>query len=268
MNGIETGLGRLTLRGGSNLPPKLELQIADCRLQIEKKEFQSAICNLQSAIPPSEADHQASSPLTFQVMMQETAIVSAIVLAAGRSLRMGRNKLLLPYRGKTIIEHTVDALVASRAGEVIVVLGHEGAQVQRRLAGRSVRFVENADYRQGMSRSIQTGLRQVSAAAEGILISLGDQPLVEPEEVDQLIDAFFRTGRLIIAPVFRGQRGNPVILHVAFRNEILALEGDVGCREILARHPDDIGLVPMTTDHVLRDIDELEDYQRLDESMK
>lgn len=189
--------------------------------------------------------------------------VSALVLAAGASQRMpGRNKLLLPLAGKTVIAHTVDHLLQSKAGEVIVVLGHEAEAVQRALSGREVAFTTNPNFSQGLSTSIIAGLQAASKSAQGFLISLADQPLVTFAELNLLIQCFVYAGRRsIVAPVYQGRRGNPIIFDRCHLPEMLAISGDTGCKAILAQHPQRVLEVEMQTDHVLRDVDTVEAYE-------
>lgn len=189
--------------------------------------------------------------------------VSAILLAAGASRRMsGHNKLLLPLAGKTIIAHTVDHLLQSKAGEVIVVLGHEAEAVQRALSDRKVVFTTNSRFNQGLSTSIIAGLQVASKSAQGFLISLADQPLVTFAELNLLIQCFVSAGRYsIVAPSYRGQRGNPVIFHRIHLPDMLAISGDAGCKAILAQHPQHILDVEMQTDHILCDVDTPEAYE-------
>jgi len=196
-------------------------------------------------------------------------MIAAIVPAAGMSTRMGRNKLLLTFGGKPLIVRAVDTLLESEVDEIIVVLGHEAETVAERLKGKQITLVENPDYREGMSTSIRAGLKAVPSQGEGIMIYLPDQPLLEPGDVNRLIKAFAeakRQNKSIVVPFFRGQRGNPVILGSSYKEAILEVVGDVGCRRVIKRNPDQVLVVQMETDHVVRDVDTEEDYQGLPES--
>lgn len=193
-------------------------------------------------------------------------MIAAIVPAAGMSTRMGRNKLLLAFRGKPLIARAVDTLLESEINEVVVVLGHEADKVKATLQGKQVTIVENFDYRQGMSTSIRVGLGAVSSGARAIMIYLPDQPLLEPEDVNWLIRAFAEArerNKSIVVPFFRGQRGNPVILDASFKEAILEVVGEVGCKRVIKRNPDKVHMVEMKTDHVVRDVDRMEDYEGL-----
>jgi molybdenum cofactor cytidylyltransferase len=193
-------------------------------------------------------------------------MIAAIVPAAGMSTRMGRNKLLLAFRGKPLITRAVDTLLESEIDEIVVVLGHEADRVRETLQGKQVTIVENFDYRQGMSTSIRVGLGAVSSGARAIMIYLPDQPLLEPEDLNRLIRAFAEArehNKSIVVPFFRGQRGNPVILDASFKGAILEVVGEVGCKRVIKRNPDKMLMVEMGTDHVVRDVDTMEEYEGL-----
>jgi molybdenum cofactor cytidylyltransferase len=193
-------------------------------------------------------------------------MIAAIVPAAGMSTRMDRNKLLLTFEGKPLIAQAVDTLLESEVDEVIVVLGHEADKVKEKLQGKQVTLVENADYREGMSTSIRVGLGAVSSGATAIMIYLADQPLLEPRDVNRLIQAFVEAreqGKSIVVPFFRGRRGNPVILDSSYKEAILEVVGEVGCKRVIKRNPDKVLVVEMETDHVVRDVDRMEDYEGL-----
>jgi molybdenum cofactor cytidylyltransferase len=204
-------------------------------------------------------------------------MVSAVVLAAGMSTRMGRNKLLLRFRDKPLVMHAVDTLLASKVGEIIVVLGHESEKVWDQLedyAGQvpvgaqrnRVRLVNNPDYRDGLSTSVRTGIQAVSPEARAIIIYLADQPLLEPGDVDRIIAAFAAAkaeDKTIVVPFFKGERGNPVILDASLRDSILGIVGDVGCKGVIKRFPEKVYAVEMENDHVVRDVDDVQAYERL-----
>jgi molybdenum cofactor cytidylyltransferase len=195
-----------------------------------------------------------------------SAMISAIVLAAGESTRMGaENKLLLPFQGTTLLGATVTAVMQSRVGETIVVVGHEQERVRKVLAGLPVRIVFNPDYRDGMSTSIHAGVRACSPGTRGLMICLSDLPRVGSEELNRLIDRFEGAGRdAIVVPTFSGQRGNPVLFSVRFQPEVLAVRGPVGgCKSVVKAHPEAVIEVPLERDGVLQDIDTPEDYRRL-----
>jgi molybdenum cofactor cytidylyltransferase len=183
--------------------------------------------------------------------------IAALVLAAGRSTRMGQNKLLAPLAdGRTMIEHTVDHVLAASTQPVLVITGHDGAEIRAVLADKPVRFVEAPDYALGLANSLRAGIQALSADVDGALICLGDMPLVQPGVLNQLLAAFApKEGREIVLPSFDGQRGNPVLWGRRFFDELLALTGDAGARQILHRHMAFVAEVPVQSDAVLRDFD-------------
>ncbi len=195
-------------------------------------------------------------------------MITAIVLAAGESRRMGSaNKLLLPFGETTLIERVVHTVCQSDAGGVIVVLGHEAEGIRAVLDGHDVVFVENDRYREGMTTSIHAGVRAASPEATGFMICLSDLPLIEPEELNRLIEVFKEATRdderPIVVPTFEGRRGNPVLFPVHYKTHLLDHKGLMGCKEIVKQNPDNVLEVAMATDHVLRDVDTMEAYQRL-----
>jgi molybdenum cofactor cytidylyltransferase len=204
-------------------------------------------------------------------------MVSAVVLAAGMSTRMGQNKLLLNFRDKPLIVHAVDTLLASDIDEVIVVLGHETEKVRDQLERRiglankaatekPVRLVQNPDYQNGLSTSVRAGVEAVSRQANSIMIYLADQPLLEPEDLNRIVAGFAAAKEIdksIVVPFFRGERGNPVILDASLRDSILGIVGDVGCKGVIKRYPEKVYAIEMENDHVVRDVDDVQAYERL-----
>ena len=201
-----------------------------------------------------------------QLESQDKPTISAIVLAAGMSTRMGQNKLLLPFKNKPLIAHAVDILLASEVNEIVVVLGHEAEKVGSEIEVKPVRLIQNPNYQQGLSTSVRAGIEAVSHRAEGVMICLADQPLLEPADLNRIVRAFThakRANKPIAVPFFNGQRGNPVILDSCYREAILEVVGDVGCKGVIKRYPDKVFAVEMETDHVVRDVDSIEEYQEV-----
>jgi molybdenum cofactor cytidylyltransferase len=176
--------------------------------------------------------------------------VAAIVLAAGRSSRMGANKLLVEIDGRPMIAHVLDMLRSLELVQLVVVLGHDAERV--RAAAGDAEIVLNDDYARGMSTSIQRGAAAITAEADAILIVLGDMPFVRPSDVQKLIDAFDGG---IVAPVHAGRRGNPVLFARRFMDEVSSLTGDVGARAILERHRDAVVEVEVSDRGVHLDVD-------------
>ena len=187
--------------------------------------------------------------------------VSAVVLAAGRATRMGEQKVLLPIGDRSSVQRVVDAALGSKAVETIVVLGHEADAVQEALGERLVTVVVNTNYAQGMSTSLQTGVRAAGRDRDAVVFLLADQPFVTSALVDLLIDRFGQTGRKIVRPVVEGRPTNPVLMSAALFPEILEQRGDVGGREIAQRHPDEQCLVSVDDARTCLDIDTSDDYE-------
>jgi len=187
-------------------------------------------------------------------------MISAILLAAGESNRMGQPKQLMPFGQSTILERTIDNLLNSAASETIVVLGYREEDIRKTIAGKPVKIAINPDYQQGMSTSIIAGLKQVDKRAPAVLIALGDQPFVDSQTINSLVEAFIANNRGIIIPVYQGRGGNPVIFAIKYKGELLNLKGDVGGREIIKRHPDDALEVAVNCEGVLLDIDNMQNY--------
>ncbi len=183
--------------------------------------------------------------------------VAAIVLAAGRSTRMGGpNKLLAELNGKKLVRIVAEQALASKASEVIVVTGHQAELVEQALAGLKVQFVRNPDFAGGLASSVKAGIAAVSDKADGAIVCLGDMPLIDAQLIDRLIDAFEPDrGHLITVPVAEGRRGNPVLWSRRFFRELMTLDGDIGARHLIARHAEAVTEVPVEGDSAFFDID-------------
>jgi len=195
-------------------------------------------------------------------------MIRAIILAAGKSERMGRVKPLLPWGKRTLIEAIIDGVARSRANEILVVLGAAREEVESVVAKYHVSRVFNPDFARGMLSSIQRGLEAVPRDARAILFFLGDQPPPHPGMINRLIDAYGKTGKGIVLPVHRGRRGHPVLVDLKYRNEIGTLDPGIGLRQLMRDHPEDVLEVRTRSPWVLQDIDTPEDYARALESRR
>lgn len=195
--------------------------------------------------------------------MQNESGVSAVVLAAGASRRMGTPKQLLRIGGETILERTLNNVRASDAAEIVLVLGHAAEMVEREISTEQIRVVRNPDYQQGMGTSLRTGLAAVSADANAALIVLADQPFVRPETLNRLIGRHKESKPQIIIPMYKGFRGNPVLLDRSVFEEVKGLTGDVGCRAIFGDHREGICKLPVDDAGILLDIDNRSDFETL-----
>ncbi|MFZ0766945.1 MAG: molybdopterin-binding/glycosyltransferase family 2 protein, partial [Bradyrhizobium sp.] len=183
--------------------------------------------------------------------------VSAVVLAAGRSTRMGGpNKLLAELDGQKLVRIVTEHALASKARDVIVVTGHQAELIEKALAGLKVTFVRNPDFAKGLASSVKAGVSAVPRQADGAVICLGDMPMISSDLIDRLIDAFAPDrGNLIAVPVSDGRRGNPVLWSRRFFNELMVLDGDVGARHLIAKHNEVVAEVPVEGDGAFLDID-------------
>jgi len=188
--------------------------------------------------------------------------VSAVILAAGASTRMGRPKLAIPVRGTPMIRRIVAAALASRCSEAIVVLGTHADLYRSLLDGLAVRIVENRDPTEGMASSIRAGIEAVSPDASGAVILLADQPFVSAEVIDRLIEAVASDRRRIVASEHHGAATPPVYFPRAYFPELLALEGDRGARSVIQAHPRECVLVPLP-ESCAADIDTSEDLSAI-----
>jgi molybdenum cofactor cytidylyltransferase len=179
---------------------------------------------------------------------------------------MGGAKLLLPVDGRPMVRRVVDAALASSVSQVVVVVGHDRDAVTAALAGAPVATVENPEYAAGMSTSLRAGLAAVDAAADGVLILLGDQPFVTQTLIDTLVEAFIASGKAVVRPAVAGAPGNPVLVHASLIPELLTETGDVGGRHVIARHDDDVCLVEVADARELLDVDSLDEYEKVRET--
>jgi molybdenum cofactor cytidylyltransferase len=188
--------------------------------------------------------------------------ISAILLAAGESKRMGTNKLSLPWGRKTVLEHCLRVLLSSQVGEVWVVLNKQTWELGQRLRGPRVKLVHNPRSQEGMSTSIRKGIQAMGQKSRAVLIALGDHPLLKVNTVNALIRAYVEKKGTIIVPVFRGKRGHPVLFDRRYVKELLKLKKDVGARALLERHRKEVYEVHSKSEGVVVDIDTWEEYRR------
>ena len=183
--------------------------------------------------------------------------VAALVLAAGQSRRMGRrNKLLAEIDGEPMIARVIDAALGASVGPVVVVTGHQAAQVRAVLGERKLRFAHNADFARGLSTSLRVGLEALPADTEAALVCLGDMPHVSSRHLDKVVAAFDPdAGAAICVPTARGKRGNPVLFGAAFFEEMKGFQGDVGARHLIGAHADQVHEVAIDDDGIFVDVD-------------
>jgi molybdenum cofactor cytidylyltransferase len=183
--------------------------------------------------------------------------VAGLVLAAGRSTRMGQeNKLVVDLHGKPIVRHVVEAVQASKARPVIVVTGHQSEALRGALIGLDVTFAHNPDYALGLSTSLKAGLGLLPKEIEAVAVCLGDMPNVDAALIDSLIAAIDPSrGALIAVPTREGRRGNPVLWSRRFFDELAKLEGDVGARALIGANSEAVVEVPVEGEAAFLDVD-------------
>lgn len=194
-----------------------------------------------------------------------TSDLTAIVLAAGSSRRMGEaNKLLLPFRGEPIVRQAVLAATSAPVRAVVVVTGHERAHVEEVLTGTSARLVHNPDYESGMASSLRTGVAAAPDGASGFMILLGDMPLIGMDTLALLAHHFEDLPpRAILIATTDGRRGHPVVFDAAYRTDLLRLDGDVGARPIIEANREHVVEVDVDDPGIFRDVDTQAAYRAL-----
>lgn len=189
--------------------------------------------------------------------------ITAVVLAAGESKRMGKTKQLLPWGDTTVLGQVLQNLKASSVHDILVISGHDAEPVEAIAYAEDVYALRNTQYASGeMISSLQTAVRHLPPNIDAILVMLADQPLVTPAIIDQILTAYRQGQGDIIAPMYNGQRGNPVLISRRFFEELLALPPGSAPRDLLRRQPEAIHMVEIADDSILIDLDDPETYQR------
>jgi molybdenum cofactor cytidylyltransferase len=176
---------------------------------------------------------------------------------------MGQPKQLLDWGDQPLVRVVAEYALAARLDRVLVVVGAARDAVAAALADLPVELIENPAYAQGQSTSLRAGIAALTPDIGAALVLLGDQPFVSPEIMMRIVEEWRTSGAVIVAPVYRGQRGNPVLFARAVFSELLAIEGDQGARAILAADPARVRKVLFDDDRPLADIDTPEDYTHL-----
>jgi molybdenum cofactor cytidylyltransferase len=176
---------------------------------------------------------------------------------------MGKLKQLLPIDGQPMVRRVTAAVCAAGLAQVVVVTGAQADAVERALSGLPVDIVVNKAWAEGLSTSLRAGLLALNPESKAAIIVLADQPALTPDLIRVLVDRYRASGAPIVAPAFRGQRGNPVLFDRAFFPKLLAVEGDQGGRELLDRHREQIEWVEVKDPAILADVDTRQDYERM-----
>lgn len=192
---------------------------------------------------------------------------AGIILAAGESIRFGKPKQLLKIKNRYLIEWVLDAALGSRLKKIILVLGYEHQKILQALGIKArhpiLQVVVNHQYKQGQSASVQTGVLKTRDIFPSLMFLLGDQPLLESETIDYLLEQFWSSDKDICVPVHHGKRGNPTIFSHKFYGQLQEIQGDMGGREIIERHPDRVLEVEVDNPDCFFDIDTQKDYEKI-----
>jgi len=265
--GMPVDPGNLMLIGHAKGHPVLGAP--GCARSPKENGFDWVLMRLLAGLPVSRADitGMGVGGLLMEIVTRpqpredaaahEGTSIAALVLAAGRSTRMGGpNKLLAEISGRPLVRIAVDEALASRASAVVVVTGHQRDRVDTVLQGLKIKTVHNPDYADGLSTSLRAGLNALPANVDGVVVLLADMPQVDAALINRLIDAFDPgKGALAVVPTIEGKRGNPVLWSRRFFPDLLALEGDVGARHLIGQYAEAVVEVPVTGKGALADID-------------
>tara|TARA_Y100000741_G_scaffold4169_1_gene3561 strand:+ start:734 stop:1339 length:606 start_codon:yes stop_codon:yes gene_type:complete len=191
--------------------------------------------------------------------------ISATILAAGSSQRMhGNNKLLLPFKDKTLINAVCQTIIDSHLEPIFVVTGFENNKVAKALPKSIDKIIYNKDWQKGMAQSINKAIISLPKNIDGNMIILGDMPLIKVETINRLREAFLRyNGKKIIYANHFGKQVNPVIFPKKYFNEILLLDGDIGCKNIITQNIENSFGVSIDSSEVIFDCDTKKDYSEL-----
>jgi molybdenum cofactor cytidylyltransferase len=184
-----------------------------------------------------------------------------IVLAAGESRRMGRQKVLLDYGGRSVIRHIVGQLQASAIERVYVVTGADSERVAGELRETGVGILHNAGWKEGMLSSVRCGLRGVEGGCDSVMVLLGDQPTVTSGLIDRIVKAYDESKKGILVPVYEGRRGHPIVFSTRYREKVLSGYDDVGLRGLMEEYAADVFEFEVTDANVCRDMDDPADYE-------
>ncbi len=185
----------------------------------------------------------------------------AIILAAGASTRMKRQKLLLPFNGKTIIETVVENVANVVGSNIMVVLGSHAEEIKSLMENQKVQFCINENYLNGMLSSAICGFRALPNEAKAALVFLGDQPQIPQLATNLVIDAWMKSKKGIVMPTFNGRRGHPVLIETRYKSEIEKLDPERGLKTLSEKYKYDVFEVECEIPEILRDIDTPEEYQ-------
>ncbi|MEA2086763.1 MAG: nucleotidyltransferase family protein [Candidatus Caldatribacteriota bacterium] len=191
-------------------------------------------------------------------------MIYGIILAAGEGKRMGKVKLTLPLGDKQLIEWVLQAAKLTPLDKYFLVVRPEDKDIIKIGKSWGAEIVLNPDFRKGMSTSIKKALLKINTQeAEGFFLILGDQPLITPKIINKLMKSFSPGKGEIVVPYFKDKRGNPVLFDICWKDELMAVTGDVGGRVLIKSHPEKVKRVNISEETILFDIDREEDYEKM-----
>ncbi len=192
---------------------------------------------------------------------------AGIILAGGSSTRFGRPKQLLKLKGKYLLDYVLSAALGSELNHIVLVLGHDHQNILQALETRTtqerLQVVINHRYLEGQSRSLQAGLQKIRQAFPAVMFLLGDQPLLNSNTIDHLLDRFRHSGKDICVPVCKGKRRNPTIFNRVLYDQLMAIEGDIGARDIIRANPERVLYLELDDPLCFFDIDSQKDFEKL-----
>jgi molybdenum cofactor cytidylyltransferase len=183
--------------------------------------------------------------------------LAAVILSGGESRRMGAPKALIPYRGKTFVEHLLEVTRHARVGLTRIVVGAHANEIADKLSARAAEIVVNADWAKGQLSSIQAAIRRLpEGATEGMILCPVDHPIVSAELVAKLIEEFDSSGKPIVLPTYQGRRGHPAIFRASLYQELLEASPEVGARQVVWSHAKDVSEVTTEEEGVVLNIND------------
>jgi len=190
----------------------------------------------------------------------------AIILAAGESRRMGFPKMLLTFKGRTMIENVISHVAESKADKIIVVIGAYKEEMIEEIDKLAVNYCYNDNYKEGMLSSVQCGFRNLPSDYKAVLIFQGDQPLITRNSINKVIDAYFSSQNGIVIPVYNGKRGHPLLIDRKYKDEIAKISPDEGLHSLAYKFSHDVLEVETNESGILRDFNSYEDYQNYEKN--
>jgi molybdenum cofactor cytidylyltransferase len=185
----------------------------------------------------------------------------AIILAGGESKRMGFPKMLLAFRGKTMVENVIGNVADSRVDEIVVVLGASSEKIIEKTEHLNVKHCFNENFKEGMLSSVKCGFRNLPAEYKAVLVFQGDQPLITPKVINSVIEAYLSSGKGLVIPVYNKRRGHPLLIEKRYGAEIEKLTAEEGLHALAAKFYGDVLEVEVDEPGILRDIDTYEEYE-------